>query len=426
MTTKLDFREIKEKETQKTSFPTDVFYEYRVHIAREAYERMMAHAQITTEVELCGVLVGQICRDERGPFLSINAVIEGENANNYGAQVTFTQQTWSHINAVKDSQYPKARIVGWYHTHPGFGVFLSGMDGFIQENFFNMPYQVAIVIETKQNKIGCFAWKDGKSTPLSRMWVGKEEKALAGGIAEEFQIRQADGVVDRGNAQSANPIFPEEPLIWNRYIFNLLVGGVFFLLGLYMGKNTAYGDLQRAGVASLENEMYSLLEFAGTTQSAAQDMAQSRESVDDVLRKIEKGDLEAARADLSQLRTNLMQMEKTFNKPRSEYRQQLSKTAAAKRMLAQRLDAMKEQQQETNLILANIMVMRIADMLKDKDKDKTSVKDFTAEELNYLRANIEMVVRLAPEYKRLVQEQFRDLFEILYPSKNDSERAKAP
>ena len=35
------------------------------------------------------------------------------------------------------------KIVGWYHTHPGFGVEFSEMDLFIQQNFFGGPAQIA-------------------------------------------------------------------------------------------------------------------------------------------------------------------------------------------------------------------------------------------------------------------------------------------
>lgn len=166
-----DFRRI-ETEAVERPFPAEVLNEYRVHIDPAAYQRMHQHAALSDEVELCGVLVGVVAKDDQGHYLRVDAVIEGEGANMHGAQVTFTHQTWSHINRVMDEQHPGKRIVGWYHTHPGFGVFLSGMDGFIQENFFNQPYQVAIVIETHAKEEGCFAWVEGKPTPLRRFWVG--------------------------------------------------------------------------------------------------------------------------------------------------------------------------------------------------------------------------------------------------------------
>jgi len=38
-----------------------------------------------------------------------------------------------------DAQFADKKIVGWYHSHPGFGIFLSEYDLFIHRNFFTAP-----------------------------------------------------------------------------------------------------------------------------------------------------------------------------------------------------------------------------------------------------------------------------------------------
>ena len=88
-----------------------------------------------------------------------------------GTHVTFTQDTWEHIYKVKDSEYPDHRIVGWYHSHPGFGVFLSDHDTFIHQNFFSSPQQVAWVYDPHSEEEGCFAWADlvGSGKSLKRL-----------------------------------------------------------------------------------------------------------------------------------------------------------------------------------------------------------------------------------------------------------------
>ncbi len=83
------------------------------------------------------------------------------NAAQAGTHVTFTQDAWEAIYKVKDQSYPEERIVGWYHSHPGFGVFLSEHDTFIHENFFSSPNQVAWVYDPHTDEEGCFGWIDG-------------------------------------------------------------------------------------------------------------------------------------------------------------------------------------------------------------------------------------------------------------------------
>lgn len=119
------------------------------------------HGHSLTQVEVCGVLIGNGYRDERGPFVYVEGSIRGEHAGSQLAQVTFTPETWTHIQDELDQKHPHLRIVGWYHTHPGFGVFLSPMDMFIHENFFNSAEQLALVYDPVGNDEGVFIWREG-------------------------------------------------------------------------------------------------------------------------------------------------------------------------------------------------------------------------------------------------------------------------
>ncbi len=130
------------------------------------------HAREDTSVEICGVLVGTWHRDESGPFAAIVDSIRGEGATTKFAEVTFTHQTWAKINAEMDSRFADKKIVGWYHTHPDFGIFLSDRDRFIQEHFFSGPGQVAHVIDPVRNVEGVFIWQAGKPTLADHFWAG--------------------------------------------------------------------------------------------------------------------------------------------------------------------------------------------------------------------------------------------------------------
>jgi proteasome lid subunit RPN8/RPN11 len=103
------------------------------------------------------VLIG----DKRNGVVEVRASIEASNAAQAGTHVTFTQDAWETIYRVKDESYPNERIIGWYHSHPGFGVFLSEHDMFIQRNFFSSPDQVAWVYDPHTDEEGCFGWIDG-------------------------------------------------------------------------------------------------------------------------------------------------------------------------------------------------------------------------------------------------------------------------
>jgi proteasome lid subunit RPN8/RPN11 len=44
------------------------------------------------------------------------------------------------------------KIIGWIHTHPDYGIFLSENDMFIQNNYFKDINQVAYVIDPIQKE----------------------------------------------------------------------------------------------------------------------------------------------------------------------------------------------------------------------------------------------------------------------------------
>ncbi len=138
--------------------PDEIDATCTVTVAAAVVQAIHRHARGSMQAEVCGVLIG----DERPDGTLIEAAIPGENAAQGGAHVTFTQDTWEHIYSVKDRDYPEKRIVGWYHSHPGFGIFLSRHDAFIHENFFSAPFQVAWVYDPHSEDEGCFGWMDGK------------------------------------------------------------------------------------------------------------------------------------------------------------------------------------------------------------------------------------------------------------------------
>jgi proteasome lid subunit RPN8/RPN11 len=142
----------------------------RLAIDRAPLAELFAHGASSPEVEICGVLVGYMGEDSGGKFVHVLAAIRGEQAREQGSHVTFTHETWNHIHREMDRSYAGLEIVGWYHTHPGFGVFLSDMDAFIHQNFFGQPHQIALVYDPLAGKTAVFTLRGSSLVPLSRYW----------------------------------------------------------------------------------------------------------------------------------------------------------------------------------------------------------------------------------------------------------------
>lgn len=150
----------------------------RVAMDRRAHADLVAHAKESLEAEVCGVLVGQIGEDDEGVFVHVEAIIRGNAATSAATHVTFTQATWEAIYEALERDHPRQRIVGWYHTHPGFGVEFSEMDIFVQRNFFPGPTQIALVTDPADGAVALAVTTPTAIEYLPRYWVeGREQTA---------------------------------------------------------------------------------------------------------------------------------------------------------------------------------------------------------------------------------------------------------
>jgi len=158
-----DVRQIIGEDWQRRRIPANnVGADAAVVIKRSVLNEIHAHGRTSSDIEICGVLIGNVYRDGKRAFVHVEAVIRGNHAASKSAQVTFTADTWNHIQNTLDNEHPDKRILGWYHTHPGYGIFLSDMDVFIHKNFFSLPWHSAFVYDPQANEEGLFSWHGGK------------------------------------------------------------------------------------------------------------------------------------------------------------------------------------------------------------------------------------------------------------------------
>jgi proteasome lid subunit RPN8/RPN11 len=195
----------------------------------EVARKIRQHARTSMKAEVCGVLIGNNDHER----MTVEACIAGINAAQGGAHVTFTQDTWEHIYKIKDKEYPDDKIVGWYHSHPGFGVFLSEHDLFIQQNFFSNPQQVAWVYDPYTDEEGCFGWIGGNIEKLSAIRVGYSQTVeIAGNAAHEFEDDDDAALDSMARGDRAQP--STEPA-WMKWATRALGYGAAVLLGLVSG-----------------------------------------------------------------------------------------------------------------------------------------------------------------------------------------------
>ena len=198
----------------------------KVIVDGEVLRQIRQHARAHSKTEVCGVLIGE--EEDRG--LRINACIAGLKAAQAGTHVTFTQDTWEHIYRIKDQRFPDARIVGWYHSHPGFGVFLSDHDTFIHKNFFSSPSQVAWVYDPHSDEEGCFGWVGERIERLSEIFI--EDRRGGEGAGESGKPEPVGAEEDEEEINGSDVARKSEPEPeWVKYLFWTLSHVTVLLLG---------------------------------------------------------------------------------------------------------------------------------------------------------------------------------------------------
>ena len=83
-----------------------------------------------------------------------------------GSWLAMSAAAIDHANSAVDGDSedtPKLRVIGWIHTHPGLGIFLSGIDVRTYEDNLNMTKDgrfVAVVVDPLEGKDGVFLTPD--------------------------------------------------------------------------------------------------------------------------------------------------------------------------------------------------------------------------------------------------------------------------
>lgn len=121
-------------------------------------EEILDYSEQDADRELGGFLIGGVHGGQRRN-VEIRHFLPAVDAHSKAASLTFTHETWAAMTREVSECHPDDVIVGWQHTHPGFGIFLSGYDLFIHRHFFNEPWQIALVVDPREGEFGFFQWR---------------------------------------------------------------------------------------------------------------------------------------------------------------------------------------------------------------------------------------------------------------------------
>jgi proteasome lid subunit RPN8/RPN11 len=136
-----------------------------VYVNRHAYDGMLRRAAAGDDFEVGGFLLGGFHHHAGRRYVDITHQVPALKAESARAHLTFSNDAMREFHETHAERYPGTLVLGWYHTHPGSGLFLSADDRFIQKSFYASDHHVAIVIDPhagprEAGRIGVFVWEE--------------------------------------------------------------------------------------------------------------------------------------------------------------------------------------------------------------------------------------------------------------------------
>lgn len=127
-----------------------------INIPPLVFRKAWIHAASAADIEVGGLLMGQVYKEVGGYVVDVQDVIDAQETVASSTSLTFTTASWMGINRQRLLK-PDEAVVGWYHTHPGHGVYLSNTDVFLHRSFFGaQPWYLALVIDPQRLEWGAF------------------------------------------------------------------------------------------------------------------------------------------------------------------------------------------------------------------------------------------------------------------------------
>ncbi|HZD11749.1 MAG TPA: Mov34/MPN/PAD-1 family protein [Candidatus Binatia bacterium] len=223
-----------------------------------AVDQIVAHATSDTYSEVGGVLLGAAYRHGDQLFVEVHRALPALSSDHGPIHFTFNADAWSQIHRDREAHYPGLDIVGWFHTHPGLGIFFSGDDVIVHSAAFVLPWHLALVLDPLSKRIGGFMWERDSLSALPGLYEMLETGESRSRLPWKWRQGQVwtDSNVERMAATQPGDVEEAAPPSLFKPWYAVAVSGLALLLSLGLllagilplsGQNQAL----RAMVASL-------------------------------------------------------------------------------------------------------------------------------------------------------------------------------
>jgi proteasome lid subunit RPN8/RPN11 len=137
---------------------------FKLVVTSEVLAMVNAHVSTDLKNELGGFLLGNryVCPNDKIKYIQIDNCPAAKFTSSGPVSIELVNETFQHFVDEKESKYRGKEAIGWYHSHPDKGAFLSPMDKDVHKSRFPSSWTVALVIDPNRKEAGFFCSRDGE------------------------------------------------------------------------------------------------------------------------------------------------------------------------------------------------------------------------------------------------------------------------
>ncbi|KAJ1950043.1 COP9 signalosome catalytic subunit rri1 [Linderina macrospora] len=141
--------EQQKSQTEERPWRNDIYYYEKVEISSIALVKMVMHARSGGDIEVMGIMLGKVVGKTMIVLDAFGLPVESTETR-VNAQAEGNEYMVEYIENGRLAGRNEP-VIGWYHSHPGYGCWLSGIDVATQKlnQQFTEPF-LAVVVDPKR------------------------------------------------------------------------------------------------------------------------------------------------------------------------------------------------------------------------------------------------------------------------------------
>ena len=140
---------------------------FDAYFQEQAFNKALAHFSQAAErgLEALGFLLGSVFSFNGRKYVVVEDYVTADN-DATAVSVSFSPHAFERLAQELKEKKEKV-IVGWAHSHPSYGCFLSSTDVRTQRVFFPEDFHFALVCDPVREESKAFKVRDGRAQEVS-------------------------------------------------------------------------------------------------------------------------------------------------------------------------------------------------------------------------------------------------------------------